>query len=383
MISRYQLLSTSSQNGGAGSTHTSSPVQQVSVTMSLTTLPDTSKTLRGEHRYYSTSKRTPSLLPSTANQIRQAASSKSSHLDRNCAIALGLVALLILLVSSYVLQRHIKNTRRVEQQRRLSTVRSASPDPNPSFKMGSTWSKSAYTVRGKKRTSTVDVEKERRRESRVDSAATTVVGSIEEELHISSKSVMSRSPSPHSRTRTLSASSKGRSRHRRQSSVHGIPAAYFAEPRRTSSDGRRRGSTAQACRRISSLETIHEPETIDIEADKRGSRLYDWTRPGSVAEENTKIFGAVSSDSAQLHCVVPGVVPDCVSDEEEGGHEGVVLEDFRGVVWNTNSRLDKNKSAVNQDTGPAPDERDMEGVQRLDWAEQTASDGGRRRQTIG
>lgn len=384
MISLYQFFSAIDKTAGSFDVHFALlNGTHLSVTMSTTALSDKAISLKGEHhRHSSTRISAPPSAPTAISQAQQVPASHLSHVDRDSAITLGILLILIIAAALYYTHLHLKHKRQdierqAEQDRRDSLPRRLFPEstgPNIAFRMGSMWSKCSSTPCRSE--STVGENKNLKKELRVDSGATTMFGSIDQE---SFKFAPSRSPFPHSQPassspRSSSASSR-RASHRRQPSVHSIPAALIANQRRPSwNDTLRRGSVARPDRRFSSLATIHEPDAACYQNDVEiGGARYDWTRPTGMLYENAKPPSAASTASAagkvKPACIVPGVLPDLPSDEEESVDEIVVLGDFRGVVWNRNT---KSGSGVEYDLGPAPDERDVEKAQRVSWAKTDA-----------
>jgi hypothetical protein len=319
---------------------------------------------------------------STASQAEQVPTHTSlSHTDRDSAIALGVLLIVISLAAAYYIHKHLKRKREAEIERRLeaeqedSTSRSIAPietDVHVGFRTDSLWSKNASTLRCSEST---QGEKAGRNAmsissptSRSQSSTTTIV----EEPTLSH----SRSPSPHSRTPST------RSHHRRQSSVHSIPVAILADAQRRSlqtrddkrwwTDVARRGSTTRADRRFSSLPSIPEPEVAPTETCAGNGDVFALTRLNS----------AVPKKQLPPERLVPGVVPECVSDDddEECSDNVLSLCDFRGVVWN--KAFGEGTSNKNEDIDPAPDEMCGQGVQVLDWATDGYVSDTKRRQTM-
>jgi hypothetical protein len=307
---------------------------------------------------------------STASQAEQVPTHSSlSHTDRDSAIALGVLVVIISLGAMYYIHKHLKRKREAEVERQReaeqegSEGRSIAPidmDVHVGFRTDSLWSKNASTLRGSEST---QGEKAGRNAMSISSPclrsySQSTTTTITEQPTLSH----SRSPSPHSRTPST------RSHHRRQSSIQTIPTAVLADARRRSShdkrwwtDVARRGSTTRANRRFSSLQTIPEPEVVPTNGGARD--VFAWTR------EDSAVPHGVPKKQLPPERIVPGVVPECVSDddeeEEECANSVLSLCDFRGVVWNKASG--EKASNTDEDIDPAPDEMCGQGVQVLDW----------------
>lgn len=87
----------------------------------------------------------------------------------------------------------------------------------------------------------------------------------------------------------------------------------------------------------------------------------DGDRVRSVIPSCSKAMETVVRSDEGLRA---GVLPECVSDEDE-------LGDFKGVVWNAKGNR-KKLSVDDDDIGPGPEAGPSEGVQRVDWAMKAA-----------
>jgi hypothetical protein len=323
-----------------------------------------------------------------------------SHLDRDSAIALGVILILILAAIAWYVRLHIKTRRQADEERALERrdgigrgdalrrygARARAADPK--FRMDRMWSQdsrqdSVSTLNGS--TSTEGRNNRKVSESTSRASSTTAparVGSGDGSIasHTTDQEphhARSRSPSPHSISGKSSLDqSLPRSRHRRQSSIsnaslaevqlHRPPALSQAQfDRRWWTEVARRGSAARVHRHFSVMEPISEPGTSMVhevavhdqqrrrsEAGWRGNRLptatcsrseYDWTRPSAVASEGVE-NGLVGSPRAKL-------------------------DEFNSVVWDDQGS--KQTQDGNTEIKHPGTHSKSEGIERVDWATDT------------
>ena len=91
-------------------------------------------------------------------------------------------------------------------------------------------------------------------------------------------------------------------------------------------------------------------------------KRHDWTRPNSVVARN----------------IVPGVLPEYTSDDDDRCGGSVRHEDFRSVVWGTQVKRQDSKV---DGSGMGPDGNHNEGVETVDWATEAFDVRDSRRQT--
>ncbi|KAF2027236.1 hypothetical protein EK21DRAFT_32843, partial [Setomelanomma holmii] len=260
------------------------------------------------HHHYCTSAN-PSPLPTPAaskTEAPQPTHHHLNHVDRDSAIALGSIVLLIFAVMAWYVYSRLKERRQaslerlVEEQRRDSLRRASVMRDNEvgirdiGFRMNSLWSKRSRQDSG---ATVVGSDNGRERgggkkkswpefvDSRSSSSVATRVGSVDEGLAPHALDECPFHPrdrerwlSPHSRSASVSnytpappsPSARKKSSHRRTSSIHGLPADVLVETRRASlsqaqeekkwwEDVAKRGSSSHADRRFSVLEPIPEP----------------------------------------------------------------------------------------------------------------------------
>jgi hypothetical protein len=328
-----------------------------------------------------------------------------SHPDRDSAIALSIILILILAAIAWCVRVHIKLRRQEDEERQTALERRDSIDraddalrrygararaADDKFRMDHrTWSRdsrqdSVSTVDGSTKTAgRNDGEfSDSTSASRASSTTTPArAGSGDESLASShttdqdSQHATSRSASPHSISRKSSLDQPSpRSRHRRQPSICNASLAEV-QLRRPASQSQaqfdkrwwtevaRRGSAARVHRRFSVLEPIPEPGGIDevvvheqqrrkSEAGWRGNRLpaetcsrseYDWTRPSAV------VSGSV--------------------DNRLVGSPHARLDEFNSVVWDEQDS--KQTQGGDMDIKQSGTHSKSEGVERVDWATDT------------
>ncbi|KAH7081764.1 hypothetical protein BKA63DRAFT_218304 [Paraphoma chrysanthemicola] len=260
------------------------------------------------HHYHSTS---PSSLPASAPSVSETPAfnhQQLAHIDRDSAVALGSILILILAAIAYYVhlklkgERQMSLERQMEEQRRASLSSRSTAGPaerstgNVGFRLNSLWSK-APTSRQSSAATLLGINNEPSKRdtwpgsiaSHSSSTVTTCVGSGHSSIapraldecpfHFNQRS---ETPSPASRTAPLPyyppiappLTARSRSNHRRTCSIHNFPIAVVAEQRHASlsqiqndkrwwDDVSRHGSSSHADRRFSALEPVPEPEVVN------------------------------------------------------------------------------------------------------------------------
>ncbi|KAH7091038.1 hypothetical protein FB567DRAFT_263195 [Paraphoma chrysanthemicola] len=302
------------------------------------------------HHYHSPS---PSFLPASTPSVSETPAfdrQQLAHIDRDSAVALGCILILILAAIAYYVHLKLKRERQMcverqmEEQRRdgLSSRSTAGPAErgagSMSFRMNNIWSKAPKSRQGSAATLVgSDMEPGKRASwpnsisSHSSSTVTTCVGSSNSSIaphaldgcpfHLNR---CSRTPSPSSRTAPLlyyapsapPPTARSRSNHRRTSSIHNLPIAVVSEQRHASlsqtqnderwlNDVPRRGSNSQADRRFSVLESIPEPEIVSGNNQAHSkcpgavhdTEIRDYDGKVGGGSESSSIAGKMSGDS--------------------------------------------------------------------------------------
>jgi hypothetical protein len=345
------------------------------------------------------------------DQVEQPARHNESNIDRDSAIALGVILIVILAGIASFLHRRLKSKRQLDLERQtvmerrdsvdvLRSYGTKSREEKPNFRMDGLWSNrvredvicaSPESISIQEKTPWTGVISVRGSTSTSSGSISTPANTPEDspgEHSPSQDDTISPLPSPWELP-TPPSQSRRKSHHRRQSSIHSIPSPLLAQElqtqsRRTSAsstasspsqrdkrwwtDVARHGSTTHADARISVLESIPEPHAIGTSENKRrkseavskreGARKgsgYDWGRP-SIGNGRGPVFSHEDFSGDEQ-----------IDIDEESGSDGSLespelqQDEFRGVIWDGEGRGIGLGLIVEEDVGP-------DAVDRMDWA---------------
>ncbi|KAH5716349.1 hypothetical protein HBI20_133410 [Parastagonospora nodorum] len=308
-----------------------------------------------EDKHHHTSPYTSAVTASVSQVEAPVVQHGISHIDRDSAIALGVILTLILLAIGYYVylrlqyrrEQDLEQQQQQQQQRRRSsipTLRSYGTRgraPTPSFHMERMWSRAvrhdsdSSTLQGSVSGEHKGSGKKGSWSSSSRGSVSTRVGSVDTTSNDPHGGPRSRSPSPRSQTRRKSS-------HRRTSSIASVPAPLLDSLQRQAdkswwADVARRGSTTHADRRFSVLEPIPEPHEMDISDGKRRKSEADWKRKKSVTDRSGYDWTRPSVAIDRIDDIDEEIDKDVIA--EGSACSGAIRQDgFTDIRWNVGNK---------------------------------------------